>query len=120
MAGKILIDGDFIIEHHLFKGARPFPDSDANKKGSRIVEQKGGAHLLVQLCDDLCESLNKDADSPRFEVLPGNGGNNQAVPENHRSYALWEPSRKTADIKDKNLVWRRKTVCCRRTDKTMK
>ena len=41
---KILVTGDFIIDHHIFKGNR-FEHTGSNKKKISIIKKKGGAYL---------------------------------------------------------------------------
>lgn len=109
MPVKILIDGDFISEHHIFKGARPFPDSDNKQLGSRIIKQNGGAHLLVQLSERLCQTRKKDTKSRDFEILSENGDQRRVMPEHGHAYALWKPCLKTTRKEDtaaKTEVWR--------------
>ncbi len=52
---KILITGDTVIDHHIFKGNIAF-SGVASGIGTQIIETKGGASLLHELVCRVCEA----------------------------------------------------------------
>jgi len=106
MTKKILIDGDVIVEHHIFQGTRSFPDS-TEKLGTQIRTCKGGASLLFELCRGFYSGDLDPAVPPPIEMLTRNTGDMADFPPHRRAYAVWGPCKKTAKVKeDEQKVWR--------------
>ncbi len=78
---KILITGDSITDHHIYKGGIEYPRKEA-QVGTCIKEEGGGASLLYQLVNRQCEKENQYA----IHLQKVTGFNNHA-------YAVWKPCR---------------------------
>ncbi|HBG18337.1 MAG TPA: hypothetical protein DDY32_03430 [Desulfobulbaceae bacterium] len=106
MTKRILVDGDVIVDHHIFQGLRPFPNS-TEKLGSQISTCMGGASLLFELCRGLCQDEhNIDTQAP-FGLLNKNYREIENIPSHRRAYAVWSPCKKNAKSKDDDpKVWR--------------
>ena len=106
MTKRILVDGDVIVDHHIYQGLRPFPNS-TEKLGSQISTCMGGASLLFELCRGLCQDEhNLDTQAP-FAVLTKDCGNIENFPSYRRAFAVWSPCKKNGKSKDNDpKVWR--------------
>jgi len=76
---KILITGDTIIDHHVFKGKIDYPGGGSGI-GTQIIEAKGGASLLRELVCHVCSS--EESIQVQFQ------GDSES--ENN-AYAIWSP-----------------------------
>lgn len=99
---KVLIAGDCIIDHHIYKGGIEYPRKKATA-GSEIKEEGGGACLLHRLVQHQCAE-NKDYQI-QFQEVSGF--------DNH-AYAVWKPCRGNHKSEDKckksKMVWRVKEM----------
>ena len=54
---KILISGDSIVDHHIYKGNQDYPSS-SNNGGTQVVSTQGGASLLSDLIRSIAPHKN--------------------------------------------------------------
>lgn len=102
----VLVTGDVITDHHIYKGERDAPRAK-DVFGTMVTETHGGAKLLHEIISKVAEATNNDLpeDEAGYAVQFGlKIDTNLKLPSDHNSYALWSPCAKEKD--SKKLVWR--------------
>lgn len=61
-SNRILITGDFVIDHHILKGTKT-DASNLNKIGTQIINTYGGARLTHDIFRNLLEKINSESKS---------------------------------------------------------
>lgn len=99
----ILVHGDVVIDHHIYRGDCEHPRKDGC--GTRIVRDQGGAGQTARLLREMCRAEPRlaihDATPPLSDQLP-------LSPGVHHAYATWTtyaPSKDPAR-KGEPKVWR--------------
>lgn len=115
---NVLVSGDVIVDHHLYKGSRPTPDAP-QRLGTRVCRRKGGAWLLYRMLETIAKADSStqgqpaadDAASAAAQPPPGSpvafGLDTAAfgsLPSHLHGYAIWQPC-PAADGSKQN-VWR--------------
>ncbi len=107
---KILVTGDVIVDHHLYKGNRLQPGRQGGR-GTQLQTSPGGAALLYALLDQVRQhGLSDSAESAktpagRFEVALGvDTSKLERFPPALHSFGVWSPKRRSA--RDDKQVWR--------------
>ncbi|MBN2000491.1 AAA family ATPase [candidate division KSB1 bacterium] len=101
---RVLVTGDVIIDHHLYRGHRHQSDSE-KQKGTFERRTKGGAVLMFNLLANAFKSYNKSAtkaDQVEIDLGWENPFLANLPPHLHR-YGVWEPA---PDEEKKHFVWR--------------
>jgi hypothetical protein len=113
---NILVSGDVIIDHHIYKGERDAPHIK-NVPGTKVIKSKGGAILLYNILRNIADhtkninskatTQKKEASLVEYTVQLGLKENAyRSLSAEHNSYAVWNPCPKEKDSKDESRVWR--------------
>lgn len=128
---RVLVTGDVIIEHHIYKGKRDAPYVK-NFPGTKVVDSNGGALLLYKIIGKVAELVKNNIKKAEAEAEKARrAGNEDAVKQaqkkkedlveysvqsglrtrpglklsaDHHSYAVWSPCLK--EEKSGEYVWR--------------
>jgi hypothetical protein len=113
---SILVSGDVIIDHHIYKGERDAPHIK-NVPGTKVIKSKGGAILLYNILRNIADhtkklnskakTRNKETSLIEYTVQLGlKEISYHSLSADHNAYAVWTPCLKVKDSKDKRRVWR--------------
>jgi len=97
---SILIDGDVVVDHHIYLGCCHHPADGGD--GTRILRQDGGAGLTADLLAALCDG---EAGLEVCDTRPPDSGEPGMSTNVHQSYATWAPVPAKPGTK-KPKVWR--------------
>lgn len=104
-AAKVLVTGDFVLDHHIYEGRRHH-FGDLRHRGVREVEELGGAalvhYLLAALGRGVESRLGVEVDEKRQPLLSGKASHLSAC----SAYAFWRPFPRSGDASPENEVWR--------------
>jgi hypothetical protein len=91
---SLVVTGDVVIDHHLYRGERDTPTTD-QKPGLRDFPEQGGAAVLFRLLEQV---FHKDA---QWSVHLGiDAPPTDEKPCGHHAYAFWSPQPKGKGEKD--------------------
>jgi hypothetical protein len=102
MLRTVLILGDAVCDHNLYRGNRQTADSTEDL-GVRYVATGGGALLLGNIIREAMRDL------AGWSIFLGVESDHTALPQSRHSYCLWEPQLSNPDEEDKKkhlVVWR--------------
>lgn len=97
----VLVTGDVIADHNIYKGWRNVPDSKA-LQGTMIIDSPGGARLLHDVVVAVSQVAGKKKQA-EYDVQFGLDTYG-ACPTKLHSYAVWAPCRVEGGSKE--MVWR--------------
>jgi hypothetical protein len=83
---KILVTGDFIIDHHIFKGNR-FEQTNSYKKNLSIIKKKGGAFLTYEL---IRQTTSSDDIEVTFDLDTTELTESESGFPSYQSYLNWD------------------------------
>ncbi len=92
---SIIVTGDVVIDHHLYKGERDTPTTE-QKSGLRDFAEQGGAAVLTRLLGQIFDkdiewNVHLGIDTPPIDEKPCG----------HHAYAFWSPQPKGKGEEDK-------------------
>lgn len=103
MQKKVLVTGDFVLDHHIYEGGRHHYGERVD--GVREIDQFGGATLIHSLLSELLQKmpylavdLSADIQTDQDDRLTDD------VPASSQAYAFWRPTLRSSSSTD--LVWR--------------
>jgi len=104
---SVLVTGDVVIDHHLYKGERETPTTD-RKPGVLDLPELGGASVLARLLEAVFVKAKDTSCNVRLGITAPPLDEN---PCGHHAYAYWSPYLKSKDERDKKekdqqKVWR--------------
>lgn len=104
---SLIVTGDVVIDHHLYKGERETPTTD-HKPGVREWREPGGAAVLANLLKAVFARAQDASWDIRLGITTPAPDENPCA---HHAYAFWSPHLKSRDEQDKKpdrqeKVWR--------------
>ena len=92
---QILVTGDVVLDHFLYKGHRLMPDS--REQGGYLLTRKGGSVLLYEILQRMIDAKEddkqEDAPAERINVISelNPDYNDTCFPSKLTSYSVWAP-----------------------------
>jgi hypothetical protein len=83
---KILVTGDYIIDHHIFKGNR-FEQTNSYKKNLSIIKKKGGAFLTYEL---IIQATSHEEIEVSFDLDTTELTESESAFPSYQSYLNWD------------------------------